>query len=185
MFEGLFIDSSQKLENLLGNAAMGVHYDNYESEAMALSLDSTYYQQNVDDQETREEETSEALRFLETKLYKDELPRSETTWIHDRLIRAEKEHGDDPDVKQLLSEIRQLAYDTAEMVDNQQSTFRQLSNIWKILYLLSCGCIPGKYVPVDLKLICGILVPQKKAKQGKGAKVKNLGRSQPIGSGVS
>ncbi|KAK1405626.1 AP2-like ethylene-responsive transcription factor AIL1 [Heracleum sosnowskyi] len=49
-------DSFPKLENLLGNATMEAHYDNYESEAMALSLDSIYYQQHVDDQETQQKE---------------------------------------------------------------------------------------------------------------------------------
>ncbi|KAL5558710.1 hypothetical protein UlMin_034921 [Ulmus minor] len=47
--------SSPKLEDFLGGASVGTHeYGNQEREAMALSLDSLYYNQNVDSETNRE-----------------------------------------------------------------------------------------------------------------------------------
>lgn len=52
-FEGMVPSSTPKLEDFLGGASMGSHdYGNQESEAMALSLDSIYYNQNAESSET-------------------------------------------------------------------------------------------------------------------------------------
>ncbi|XP_042499120.1 AP2-like ethylene-responsive transcription factor CRL5 [Macadamia integrifolia] len=52
--EGLVPTSSPKLEDFLGGASMGTHqYGSNEREAMALSLDSMYYQQNSEAETNR------------------------------------------------------------------------------------------------------------------------------------
>ncbi|XP_031480745.1 AP2-like ethylene-responsive transcription factor ANT [Nymphaea colorata] len=50
---GLVHTSSPKLEDFLGGASMGAHQYGGDNEAMALSLDSMYYQQNPASQNTR------------------------------------------------------------------------------------------------------------------------------------
>ncbi|CAN6450164.1 unnamed protein product [Victoria cruziana] len=50
---GLVHASPPKLEDFLGGASMGAHQYGSENEAMALSLDSMYYQQNPTSQNTR------------------------------------------------------------------------------------------------------------------------------------
>ncbi|XP_059636908.1 AP2-like ethylene-responsive transcription factor ANT [Cornus florida] len=53
--EGMVPDSSPKLEDFLGGATMAAHqYGSHEGEAMALSLDSTYYHQNAEPESSRQ-----------------------------------------------------------------------------------------------------------------------------------
>ncbi|XP_023872648.1 AP2-like ethylene-responsive transcription factor ANT [Quercus suber] len=53
--EGMVPSSSPKLEDFLGGASMGTHeYGTHEREAMALSLDSIYYNQNAEAETNRE-----------------------------------------------------------------------------------------------------------------------------------
>ncbi|KAG2698911.1 hypothetical protein I3760_07G168800 [Carya illinoinensis] len=53
--EGMVSSPSPKLEDFLGGASMGTHeYGSHEREAMALSLDSIYYNQNVEAETSRE-----------------------------------------------------------------------------------------------------------------------------------
>ncbi|OVA01180.1 AP2/ERF domain [Macleaya cordata] len=60
--EGMVPTSSPKLENFLGGATMGTHqYGNNDREAMALSLDSMYYNQNSESQTNRQH----SLNFLQ------------------------------------------------------------------------------------------------------------------------
>ncbi|KAE8057010.1 hypothetical protein FH972_013732 [Carpinus fangiana] len=54
--EGMVSSSSPKLEDFLGGASMGSHeYGSHEREAMALSLDSIYYNQNAEAENSREQ----------------------------------------------------------------------------------------------------------------------------------
>ncbi|KAF3447476.1 hypothetical protein FNV43_RR12662 [Rhamnella rubrinervis] len=53
--EGMVPSSSPKLEDFLGGASMGTHeYGTHEREAMALSLDSIYYNHNAEPETNRE-----------------------------------------------------------------------------------------------------------------------------------
>ncbi|GAB2293742.1 hypothetical protein Dimus_027956 [Dionaea muscipula] len=55
--EGMVPNSSPKLENFLGSAALGSNmYGSHEREAMALRLDSIYYHQNADHEESYRED---------------------------------------------------------------------------------------------------------------------------------
>lgn len=105
--------------------------------------------------------TSEALRCLEIKLLtafksNKELPVHEQlpveSIIHFYLITAEKFHNDDPTVNKLLSEIRELAYTTAEQIDDLESAFLDMSLCRQILSLLLFRCKLGDF-PSQVKII--------------------------------
>ncbi|XP_062098956.1 AP2-like ethylene-responsive transcription factor ANT [Humulus lupulus] len=64
--EGMMPSSSPKLEDFLGGASMGSHeYGSQERQAMALSLDSIYYSQNVESSDTNRDPHHHSLDLLQ------------------------------------------------------------------------------------------------------------------------